>query len=46
MEAIAISFLWSFLNPRHERQLRDWLTAGNGSGRADWFVTASSDLAP
>ena len=46
VEAIAISFLWSFLNPRHERQLRDWLTAGNGSGRADWFVTASSDLAP
>ena len=46
VEAIAISFLWSFLNPRHERQLRDWLTAGNGSGQADWFVTASSDLAP
>ena len=45
VEAIAISFLWSFLNPDHERQLRDWLN-GNGDGRPDWFVTASSDLAP
>jgi N-methylhydantoinase A len=48
VEAIAISFLWSFLNPEHERQLRDWLLRGDGdgNGRADWFVTASSDLAP
>jgi N-methylhydantoinase A len=45
VEAIAISFLWSFLNPDHERQLRDWL-GQNGNGRADWFVTVSSDLAP
>ena len=45
VEAIAISFLWSFLNPDHERRLRDWL-GGNGDGRATWFVTASSDLAP
>jgi N-methylhydantoinase A len=45
VEAIAISFLWSFLNPDHERQLRDWVN-GNGDGRPDWFVTASSDLAP
>jgi N-methylhydantoinase A len=45
VEAIAISFLWSFLNPDHERQLRDWLN-GNGDRRPDWFVTASSDLAP
>src|ERR687895_374280 len=45
VEAIAISFLWSFLNPDHERRLRDWL-GGNGDGRPDWFVTASSDLAP
>jgi N-methylhydantoinase A len=51
VEAIAISFLWSFLNPEHERQLRDWLTDagngnGNGSGEGGWFVTASSDLVP
>jgi len=45
VEAIAISFLWSFLNPEHERQLRDWL-GGSGNGRPSWFVTASSDLAP
>ena len=45
VEAIAISFLWSFLNPDHERRLRDW-QRGNGAGRPDWFVTASSDLAP
>jgi N-methylhydantoinase A len=41
IEAVAISFLWSFLNPDHERQLRDRLAGANG-----WFVTASSDLAP
>jgi N-methylhydantoinase A len=46
VEAIAISFLWSFLNPEHERQLRDWLANGNGNGDAGWFVTASSDLVP
>ncbi|MBD0281056.1 MAG: hydantoinase/oxoprolinase family protein [Thermoleophilaceae bacterium] len=45
VEAIAISFLWSFLNPDHERQLRDWLSS-NGDGGPEWFVTASSDLAP
>ena len=45
VEAIAISLLWSFLNPGHERQLRDWL-AHDGDGRTDWFVTASSDLVP
>jgi N-methylhydantoinase A len=45
VEAIAISFLWSFLNPEHERRLRDWL-GRSGNGRPDWFVTASSDLAP
>jgi N-methylhydantoinase A len=48
VEAIAISFLWSFLNPEHERSLRDRLAAagaGNGAGQT-WFVTASSDLAP
>lgn len=51
IEAIAISFLWSFLNPRHERELRDWLADANGDGNENgdgngWFVTASSDLAP
>jgi N-methylhydantoinase A len=48
VEAIAISFLWSFLNPDHERRLRDRLVAeGNGNGGgASWFVTASSDLVP
>ena len=48
VEAIAISFLWSFLNPEHERKLRDRLGGnGNGNGHAPgWFVTASSDLAP
>ena len=25
VEAIAVSLLWSFLNPGHERQLADWL---------------------
>lgn len=47
VEAIAISFLWSFLNPDHERRLRDRLTeAANGNGQPSWFVTASSDLVP
>ncbi len=39
VEAIAVSLLWSFLNPEHERKLEEWL--GNG-----WFVTTSSELAP
>src|SRR5919109_1167827 len=51
VEAIAVSFLWSFLNPDHERRVRDWLrrrarVAGNGNGARPWFVTASSDLVP
>jgi N-methylhydantoinase A len=48
VEAIAISFLWSFLNPEHERSLRDRLAATGGGNCAgpEWFVTASSDLAP
>ena len=48
VEAIAISFLWSFMNPEHERLLRDRLAngAGGNGGSPDWFVTASSDLAP
>jgi N-methylhydantoinase A len=52
VEAIAISFLWSFLNPQHERQVRDWLADANGTGNGNghggpsWFVSASSDLVP
>src|SRR5919109_2759857 len=51
VEAIAVSFLWSFLNPDHERRVRDWLrrrarVAGNGNGTRSWFVSASSDLVP
>jgi N-methylhydantoinase A len=43
VEAIAISFLWSFLNPEHERSLHAFLENGTGNG---WFVTTSSDVAP
>jgi N-methylhydantoinase A len=39
IEAIAVSLLWSFLNPEHERLIEERL--GNG-----WFVTVSSDLVP
>jgi N-methylhydantoinase A len=46
VEAIAVSLLWSFLNPEHERQLQQWLADGNGNGTPDWFVTASSELVP
>ena len=46
VEAVAVSLLWSFLNPEHERQLTDWLADGNGNGDPGWFVTASSDLVP
>lgn len=47
VEAIAISFLWSFLNPEHERTVHAWLENGAGNGAKDrWFVTSSSDLAP
>ncbi|MBS1888672.1 MAG: hydantoinase/oxoprolinase family protein [Actinobacteria bacterium] len=44
VEAIAISLLWSFLNPEHEQQLRDW--AENGANGDGPFVTISSDLVP
>ena len=46
VEAIAISFLWSFLAPAHERALRDRLQAAAEENGQKWFVTASSDLAP
>lgn len=42
VEAVAISFLWSFLNPVHERQVRDWIA----ENLPECFVTASSDLVP
>jgi N-methylhydantoinase A len=45
VESIAVSLLWSFLNPTHERELEQWLGA-NGNGEAGWFVTTSSELAP
>ncbi|HXF98517.1 MAG TPA: hydantoinase/oxoprolinase family protein [Gaiellaceae bacterium] len=47
VEAVAVSLLWSFLNPEHERALRSWLeSVGRTNGRARWFVTTSSELAP
>ena len=49
VEAIAVSFLWSFLNGEHERRLRTWLLergGGDGNGSPGWFVTTSSELAP
>ncbi len=46
VEAIAISFLWSFLNPAHERRVADRLKeAADANGDAR-FVSASSDLVP
>jgi N-methylhydantoinase A len=40
--AIAICFLWSFLEPRHEHRVRDMVTAI----APDLFVTCSADLVP
>ncbi|MBA2358060.1 MAG: hydantoinase/oxoprolinase family protein, partial [Actinobacteria bacterium] len=51
VEAVAVSLLWSFMNPEHERALRAWLEElsaegkGNGGGQR-WFVTTSSELVP
>ncbi|MDO8691713.1 MAG: hydantoinase/oxoprolinase family protein [Dehalococcoidia bacterium] len=42
VEAIAICFLWSFMNPAHEAQVRDLVQRKH----PQVFVTASSDLAP
>jgi N-methylhydantoinase A len=42
VEAVAVSFLWSFLNPVHERMVEDWLR----KELPDCFVTISSDLVP
>ncbi len=41
-EAVAICFLWSFMNPSHEAQVRDLIQREY----PQVFVTASSDLAP
>jgi N-methylhydantoinase A len=41
-EAIAICFLWSFLNPEHEHRVRDMVEAA----APGMFVTCSVDLAP
>ena len=48
VESVAVSFLWSFLNPEHERQAAAVLerAARNGDGGGSWFVTTSSELAP
>jgi N-methylhydantoinase A len=45
IESVAVSLLWSFLNPDHERQVERWLGT-DGNGGPGWFVTRSSDLAP
>jgi N-methylhydantoinase A len=42
VEAVAVSFLWSFLNPSHERMIEAWLR----DNRPNLFVTASSELVP
>ncbi len=42
VEAIAVCFLWSFLNPDHERAVADLI----GERHPDLFVTASHVVAP
>ena len=42
VEALAVSFLWSFLNPKHERKVRE-IAARVAPGA---YVTLSSDIAP
>jgi N-methylhydantoinase A len=42
VEAIAVSFLWAFLNPDHERRVRE-IVARVAPGA---YVTLSSDIAP
>ncbi len=42
IEAIAICFLWSFRNPRHEQRVREMVQAVS----KDVFVTCSFDIAP
>jgi N-methylhydantoinase A len=45
VDAIAISLLWSFLNPEHERALQRWLSE-QGLDGDQRFVTTSNELAP
>jgi N-methylhydantoinase A len=45
IEAVAVSLLWSFVSPVHERLLREWLSGRTTNGDAP-FVTLSSELAP
>ena len=42
LDAIAVCFLWSFLNPTHEERVRDMIV----SDFPDLFVTASHEIAP
>src|SRR5690606_32537371 len=42
VEAIAVSFLWSFFNPSHERAVRDLILKVAPQA----YVTLSSDIAP
>jgi N-methylhydantoinase A len=42
VDSIAISLLWSFMNPTHERRIRDLIRARE----ARTFVVASSDVCP
>ena len=42
VEAVAICFLFSFMNPAHERAVRDAFRAAH----PEWWVSASSDLLP
>lgn len=43
IESVAVSFLFSFLDPRHEQQVRDQLAALEGEAP---FVSLSSDVLP
>lgn len=45
VEAIAVSLLWSFVNPEHERRLAAWVDGASANGDGP-FVTLSSELAP
>lgn len=42
VEAVAVSFLWSFANPDHERRMRDIIRERH----PDVFITLSSEIAP
>lgn len=46
IESVAVSFLWSFLNPEHERRLAELIRDAGGGNGDGWFITTSSELAP